>query len=78
MQCLESIGFTIEQIEQIWTIIATILRLGCVDYHTPDGEEAKFSSLLVEEHIKSGAELLQLDEELLKKVLSTKQVKYPG
>ena len=41
MSCLKNIGFSIEEIDSIWSLIAAILNLGNVTYRVdPDHDEA--------------------------------------
>lgn len=79
MACMRSIGFTEEEIDSIWKILAAILNLGNVSYRVdPENDEAH-----IEDHtlpfVERAAELLQLDDvERMKSILETKVVKYPG
>ena len=76
---MRSIGFTEEEIDSIWKILAAILNLGNVSYRVdPANDEA-----YIEDHtlpfVERAAELLQLDDvERMKSILETKVVKYPG
>ena len=78
IQCMKNIGFTEEQMEQCWQILASILRLGRVTYAENDADEAHFSSADAETEIRIAAGLLGIQADPLIKVLTTKQTKYPG
>ena len=77
MSCMRNIGFTEEEIDQIWRIVFAVLNIGNVTYNI-DNEEATLNPAS-EQFIQKAAELLMFeDAETLKKILSTKVVKYPG
>lgn len=58
IQCMKNIGFTEQQMEQCWKILAAILRLGRVSFAENDADEAHFSSPDAETEIRKAAELL--------------------
>lgn len=76
---MRSIGFTEEEIDSIWQILAAILNLGNVDYRiNPENDEAHIKDN-TRSYVTRAAELLKLqDTERMFSILENKVVKYPG
>ena len=78
LACMRNIGFTEEEIDQIWRIIFAVLQIGNVAYTVNDNDEAELAPASAA-FIQKAAELLQFDDPAtLTKILSMKVVKYPG
>ena len=60
MACMRNVGFSEEEIDQIWQIIAAILNLGNVEYRVnPDNDEAHIQDA-TRSYAERVAALLQL------------------
>lgn len=79
MACMRTLGFTDEEIDHIWEILAAILSLGNVEYKFDEDK----NEVSIEEHlhdsVRRAAELIKLSEpEKMFTMLQKKVVKYPG
>ena len=76
--CMKSLGFSDDEIDQIWSIIAAILNLGNITHDIDANDEAHVN----QEGKKTVARIAQLlmieDVDQLLKMLEKKVVKYPG
>ena len=80
LACMRNCGFTEEEVDQVWQIIAAILNLGNVEYrvNAEENDEAHVQEA-TRPFAERAAALLQLeDTERMFSILENKVVKYPG
>lgn len=78
LACMRSIGFSEEEIDQIWQILAAILNLGNVNYSENADDEASIEPGSKAMALKAAELLCFQDADRMLSILEKKVVKYPG
>ena len=77
MECLRSIDFSEEEIEQIWQVVASVLLLGNVEYEVHASDDTAHIKDHCMETLEKVAHLLHLEDlETFKTTLEAKIVKF--